>query len=1016
MRPPLTVLLFGPMRVFVGDAPLPKLRSRKAKWLLALLALRGGGPLTRNAVASMLWPDSDAATALTNLRSVVSDLRQALGDSAERLETPDRRTLRLDLTDADVDVLRFEAALAEKRQGDAVRIYTGPLLEDCDEEWAGPERQARERLCLRALRDLAEAAPPQEAIALRQRAVELMPLSDASRRDLMEAFAQAGDLNAALATYREFAQRLRAESGGSPDLQTTDLYVRLRSGDVAKPSPAPNATTPQAPHRITSFVGREGEVVESAKELETWRLVTLLGMGGVGKTRLAQEVSQATKFPDGSAFVALESVHDANGIFQALATALRYKDRLSLPELVASLQSRRLLLVLDNCEHLIGPTARIADAILGGCPGVRILATSREPLGLLGEKIVRVPGLSAPDPRHLPEHPATLLRVLMGYESVRLFVERAEAASGFRLSLDNAGPVAEICAMLEGMPLAIELAACRTRTMSVRDIVGRLADHRLDLLAGNRHTAVPRHQTLRATIDWSFGLLGPEERRLLGRLAVFSGGWTLEAAEEIAGATPELLESLVEKSLVAFSPSGRYGFLESVRQYVAEKGLDRDLYGTHLHWYRNLAERLDSSSAAPEPFESEIGNFRIALDRGEIDVENALGLAAALGIYWRTRRADEEAMFRLRQAIDRPGAERFPALLAKARQFLGMVVSFRDPQAAMALLLSAQEDAARAGDRTREAGILRELALIEYFEGRYDEAIEHYGSSLEIARDLGNLRLVAMNLGGLSLAWMPKGDYERARRLSEESLAAFRRLGNARMTPWALRSLGRLAHDLGDYATMAAVNQEALAMFREANRIEGIAWCLDDLGKAATETGRLALGEDLLEQSLRLMRESTHGSTVADVLQSLGENAIAQGAFERAKAYLEEGLAIYQNSRQRLGIARFEDALGDLELARGRREEAAKHYRSALKTWSDAGDQKRIREGLVRLGDAQDDPVRAHALWAGADHIAARIGLPLPPGLLARHEKTVARWAKEEAQTLRVPTTEAESLALALES
>ncbi|RYG39691.1 hypothetical protein EON79_23930, partial [bacterium] len=275
----LRIDLFGTMRVRLDDEPLPRLRSRKAKWLLALLALRGGEPVSRGHVAGMLWPDTDAKTALTNLRSVVSDLRRALGPQSERLRTPDRGTLAFDLRESGVDALAFDAAIRSGEPERAVALYTGPLLQDCDEEWAVPERNARERACLDAFHRMTEAADPERAVELARRASEIAPWQDGPRRDLMNASFRAGDLNAALAVYRDFAQALRGETGRTPDLQTTDLYVRLRSGTL----PTPAAETPAGssfPHPITSFVGREDETLEVAEALRRHRLVTLVGLGG----------------------------------------------------------------------------------------------------------------------------------------------------------------------------------------------------------------------------------------------------------------------------------------------------------------------------------------------------------------------------------------------------------------------------------------------------------------------------------------------------------------------------------------------------------------------------------------------------------------------------------------------------------------------------------------------------------------------------------------------------------------
>ncbi|RYG44842.1 hypothetical protein EON79_14025, partial [bacterium] len=644
MSVPLKIAMFGTMRTWVEGEPLPRMRSRKARWLLALLALRNGGPVGRGWVAGTLWPDAEATVALTNLRSVVSDLRRALGPQAERLKTPDRKTLALDLDQAEVDVLTFDTALRAGEPEQAVALYTGPFLEDCDEEWAAQDRKTRERACLGALRDMAEAHP-ERAVAFYERSVEIAPWQDGPRRDLMAALARSGDLNAALGVYRDFAHALRGETGGSPDLQTTDLYVRLRSGESAMAGPEPGRESPSAlPHAVTSFVGREDELLDIGRQLHPHRLVTLVGMGGLGKTRLAREAAQSVQgdYSDGAWLVPLEAVSDEGGLLRQTATVLGVKEtpgRTLLQSMLASLRPKRLLLLLDNCEHLIAACSRLAERLLGECPGIRILATSREPLGLIGEKVWPVPGLTVPDPAHLPEHPATRRRVLMGYESVQLFVERAkEASAGFELTGENAEPVARLCVLLEGSPLALELAACRTRTMGVREIATRLSEHRLDLLTAGRNTGIARHHTLRAALDWSYSLLLPEERTLLARLSVFSGGWTLTAAEAVSGASTDVLESLVDKSFVVFSPNGRYRMLDTVRQYAKEKlaasSEEAEVEMRHAHWFTDLAERWEAEEASLEVFEAEMGNFHAAMNRCDADPETGLRLTGALGDYW----------------------------------------------------------------------------------------------------------------------------------------------------------------------------------------------------------------------------------------------------------------------------------------------------------------------------------------------------------------------------------------------
>lgn len=991
--------LFGTMNVLLNGKPLPKVRSRKAKWLLALLALRGGKPIARSVAASTLWPDSEATVALTNLRSVINDLRQALGEEASRFLTPNRTTLVFDLERVEVDVLAFDAAILEQDFERAVQLYTAPFLQDCDEEWAASERGLRERQCLVALRSLAEAASPLGAVAYLQKAVEISPWQDALRRELMNAHVQAGDLNAALAAYREYAQALRAERGGTPDLQTTDLYVHLRSGERRSPMPSlvPSgaASNGSVPRSLTNFVGREDELGEVAQDLRIHRLVTLTGMGGVGKTRLAREVAQAASFPDGAWFAALDAVHDEVGVLRAIMSALRLGERDGQrPErLIGHLQEKRLLLVLDNCEHLLAVCARLTDRLLRECPELRILTTSRTPLDILGEKVWPLAGLTIPDPRHLPAPSATLLRVLVGYESVLLFLERAHSSSNLELTRENARDVAELCALLEGLPLALELAASRTQTLSVADIVEKLGEHRLDVLVGNRHTGTPRHQTLRATLDWSHSLLSAAERRLFARLSIFSGGWTLEMAEAVADARSDLLEALVDKSLVTFSPDGRYGFLESVREYAAQRleasGEAARTAARHLNYFLELAERLGASKAPNEAFEQEIGNFHAALDREGGDGEAVLRLIDSLVRYWVESYLLSEGCRRIEAALAR-FSEAPLALRAQAHRSLAIMRSREDRGYGALLHAENLQMWREVGDPHGTARSLHSLGLAAFFAGEYDRGSAFLEESIAFAREVPHLPVLAYALNAQSLICLRRGEYARAAELGRESLERIQTQNRPAQVAWFVRTLGSLAHEQGDYDAYRRHNEEALEMFRSDRHENGAAWCLDDLGQAATETGHPALGRDLLEQALEIMRRQGDPMGTGSVLESLGNNAVARGDTAEARRRFSESRDAFEAVGHRIGVARAYDGFGDTSRQAGE-VDAKGYYLQAMEVWRETGDRKRIRDGLVRIACGSEDLERTVRLLAVADRMGRELGIPLLPPLNRWHEVALTK-------------------------
>ena len=593
-----------------------------------------------------------------------------------------------------VDASAFETAAAAARRAAAVAdyeaalaLYGGDLLpDDPYEEWLTGRRDALRALFVGLLVDLAalhEAAQrPEAAVEALRRAVAAEPSHEAAHAALMRLYARTGQRHEALRQYERLRRALRTELDAAPSAGSQRLVrdILTDGGDVsATPAPSPaelpgggaralrdDARTGDAaptdrdagvrrlgapapdrhrlPHPLTTFVGRARELDDLRRLLEAPggpRLLTLTGPGGVGKTRLALQAAREAlerapaAYPEGVCLVDLAPVRDAGLVPQTVAAAVGVReepDRELLATLTNALRPRRLLLVVDNCEHLVEACARLAEALLQACPGLRILATSRELLGVAGETARRVPSLRLPDPSRLRRPPPA--EALRGYEAVRLFVDRAQAVqSSFRLTEQNAPAVARICAQLDGIPLAIELAAGRLPALSAEQLAARLED-RFRLLTGGSRTALPRHQTLRAAVDWSHALLREPERVVFRRLAVFAGGWTLEAAEAVcaggaieAPAVVDLLTQLVAKSLVLAEEHGgavRYRLLETLRQYahgqLDDAGEGPGVRARHLTWYLALAERAAPELRGPQQvawldrLEAELDNVRVLLD------------------------------------------------------------------------------------------------------------------------------------------------------------------------------------------------------------------------------------------------------------------------------------------------------------------------------------------------------------------------------------------------------------------
>ena len=441
VRSDLFVQLFGPFVCRISGQPIPRLRTRKGQQMLALLLLRDQAPIERSWLAGVLWPDSSSEQALANLRLCLTDLRKALGREAERLQSPTGKTLMFHRDAAWVDLHAFDASvkspsLAEKQT--AVALYRGPLLEGCEEEWVMPERSARERAFLEALEQLAENARDKgelnDAERYYRRVIAVDPLHETAQRGLMEALAQRGEIVGAQQAYRDYRSFLLTHVNAQPAEETTEFYRQLpgfvraarQNRQPAAAVPVASPTKRRLPRPLTKLVGRTAEMQAAAAALEEHRLVTLTGIGGVGKTRLAIAAADAVadRFSDGVWYVNLAPLTDADAVVRAVVTALQFSgeaERSPHDSLLTWLQPRSLLLVLDNCEHLLEASSALAVSILTECDDVRVLATSRQPFGVVGERTLRVPPLGCPVPQAKSRQPDWTPQDLMQFEAALLW-------------------------------------------------------------------------------------------------------------------------------------------------------------------------------------------------------------------------------------------------------------------------------------------------------------------------------------------------------------------------------------------------------------------------------------------------------------------------------------------------------------------------------------------------------------------------------------------------------------------
>jgi len=662
------------------------------------------------------------------------------------------------------------------------------------------------------------------------------------------------------------------------------------------------------PAQSASFVGRQREVAEVRDLVRSGRLVTLAGAGGSGKTRLALQV--AADLLDGSGdgvwLVELAPVSSPDGVATAIAEtlgAVSEPGRPALETLLDALAPQNILIVLDNCEHLIGACAKVADAILRRCSHVHLMTTSREPLGINGETIYRVPSLSLPGPDE-EEIPAT-----GASDAVSLFVDRARAqGADLGLSRETLPLVVSICRRLDGMPLAIELAAARLRSLSLTNLNDRL-DQRFRLLTGGSRSAMPRQQTLRATVEWSYSLLNEPEQSVLRRLSVFVEGFDLDAAEAVCSQgdidefdVTDLLGSLVDKSLVVAEPGGsgtvRYRLLETIRQFSAERLVERDeqeaaaVSTAHCSYFLSLAQQAEPYLTGPEQgrwlarLETEQANLRRAIEHAVAEPDGtarALGLAVALSRYWWVRSRREEATNLLWAVLERPEAQAEPQLLCAALLIVGAFHDHVGPDKARRSAGQAVEIARSLGDERLLVRSLGMLGAVCYFAGQPEVGLPYGEEALARARQLGDDVVLGEGLL-LHLLCRQALDPATTGQLYAEALACTRRSGD-RFTAYVLRNnAGCMALDLSDVVAARTHLDQACQIARE---IGSHTHHVDvNLGWVSREEGDSQAAASLFGAALRASRRHGDRSGTAYALLGLACTAFDQGDWRRGAVLL----------------------------------------------------------------------------------------------------------------------------------
>jgi predicted ATPase len=697
----------------------------------------------------------------------------------------------------------------------------------------------------------------------------------------------------------------------------------IRDRFLEKPAKHAEACPISLPVQRTGFVGREKEAASASELLlrEDVRVVTVTGPGGIGKTRLAIYVASGLSehFPGGIHFVSLSSINDSGLIASAIAQALGIREAGGqfpleiLREALSDSSRSQMLLLLDNFEHLIEAAPTVAE-ILAMSPNLKFMVTSRAALHLYGEHEFPVPPLAMANPLALPP-----VEALSRYPAVALFVQRAVAVRpDFELNSANASAVAEICARLDGLPLAIELAAARVKVLSPSALLTRLAS-RLQLLTGGSKDMPQRQQTLRAAIDWSYDLLSSAEQKLFRRLSVFVGGWTLEGAEAVCDAKGDLdldlldaIASLVDKSLVQqieqANEESRFAMLETIREYALEKlvasGEQPLTKRAHAAYCLVLAEEEaadhgDTDGAAwLERFQLEHDNFRVGLewltDTG--NAEWGLRLGTALFRFWEARCYLAEGRDRLGRLLGLAAAE--PATKVRMRALFAAGVlagAQRDYAAAEGLIHQSQDIAQELGDKT--SVVVSMNALAAYARDRGDVAVARilFEASLGLWRQLGDQKAIARALSNLANVLKLEGDYDRALSLHAECLAIFRTLGDRTGVAWSLNYQGDVARDQGDSGAAQELYEQGLVIFRELGDRSGIATTLADLGSLARERASYPVARSLYGESIKLFQQLNHKRGIARLLECFACSAAIQLEAERSLRLAGAAAALRQD-------------------------------------------------------------------------------------------------------------------------
>ncbi|MBX3061425.1 MAG: tetratricopeptide repeat protein [Anaerolineae bacterium] len=1023
----LTISLLGTLQIALNGKPAVGFYYDKMRALLVYLIMEQSSEHRRETLAEMWWPDQPEKAGRDSLRAALYSLRQAIGDpdadppfllvARDTLQFNADSNFSLDTTDFIKLIDKCEkhshaqienCTICIQHLQEAIEFYRGPFAErlvidesDAFREWVDFQRDYFQSRVLDALNAVTEFHLRRHSYDLARRyawrQVELVPWHESAYRQLMRALALSGQRTAALAQYERCCRVLEEELAISPAAETTALYEEIRASGLVPIQQS--GTTPERTDNLplpsTSFIGRDTELTKILQRItdSECHLLTVVGAGGIGKTRLALEAARRSNgLFEGIHFVPLTSVDAPELLGVIIADVLNFStvnvEDFSA-QLINYLSDKRLLLILDNMENIVAG-ATLLSQIVARAPDVKLLVTSRVRLNLQGEWVFDLKGLSVDKENQ---------------SAIQLFVQRAQMAQAdFAVSDVQISTIARICQLVDGMPLGIELAAAWVQMLSCGEIADSIANN-LTFLTAKTRDLPERHQSLRAVFESSWNLLSTEEQHVFRSLAVFRGGFQADVALEICGAALPLLLTFTNKSMLHRNAQGRYEVHELLRQFALEKlhqaGEAESIFNLHLQYFVDLVETAELLLRGGqqilwlERLEAENDNLRSALDWSLTNHKADLGLrlAGSLWFFWHIRHYASEGLAWLEKLLaaapDAASLIRTKALFAAG----WLAQSNRDLFRAAVLSQESLQLARQIANKHSIAYPLSTLAWLTYFQGQYEQASTLGEESLALFREAKDRWGIVHTLNILGYIAESQADYARAELFQREGMVIARNAGDNDSLAWSMYLLGRVMAERGQYHQAIELCNQALEIYREVRNNWGIAIVLYTLGFSSLSIGNFSQAALLCEESIKLLRELSDFWAIGGPLSCLGLVAYRQGDLMLAHALSQESLIYFRQFGDKRGMAFALNTLGIVANHQGNFETARTFLQESLSLRRDAGIRSGMEvcfEQLAEIAATKGDLYRAARLFGAAVGLQEQLSVAPLEIDLVRYQNAVA--------------------------